>query len=205
VNLNLTLDTSQLDKLARFTNPKLFDRAIKAGIRQASSTAKTQAAKGIGSRYSLTAGRIKKDITVSIPPGGEFALLRFSRRPPSLAQFNAKPGTRGTGQQGRGRGKGWTKPAKPGKPMSAAVFRGQRKPLPGAFMARGLNGNDLVFRRDRAGKLHAQYGPSVGSAFLGQGRFAQELRGDVSTAIGQAFAKGYQKTLDAAARGFGGK
>ena len=119
MNVNFTLDTSQLDKLARFTNPKLFDRAIKAGIRQASSTAKTQAAKGIGSRYSLTAGRIKKDITVSIPPGGEFALLRFSRRPPSLAQFNAKPGTRGTGQQGRGRGKGWTKPAKPGKPMSA--------------------------------------------------------------------------------------
>ena len=199
------LETSGLDRMVAFTDPKLFQRAIAAGIRQASSTAKTQSAKGIGQNYNLTAARIKKDIEVTIWMGGDVAHLRFSRRPPTLTQYGAKPGTRATGQRGLGRGMGWSKPARPGKPVTAAVFRGQRKPIRGAFMATGQGGNQLVFRRDSEGKLHAQYGPSVGSIFLGLSAKAQQLQSDVQIRINEAFIKGFQKTLDSAARGYGGR
>ena len=203
--VTFTVDSSGIDRMLALTNPKLFERAIKAGIRQASSTAKTQSAKGIGQKYNLTAARIKQDIGVTMPPGADYALIKFSRRPPTLGQYGAKPGTRATGQPGLGRGRGWGKPTKPGKPLTFAIFRGQRERRPGAFMARGASGNSLIFQRDSQGKLYAQHGPSVGSIFLGNSRHAVQLKADVETAINAAFIKGFQKTLDSAARGYGGR
>jgi len=48
------LETSGLDRMVAFTNPKLFERAIAAGIRQASSTAKRRHPRqsNVAGRYS---------------------------------------------------------------------------------------------------------------------------------------------------------
>lgn len=198
---------SQLQKMLEFTDPKNFAKAQRAGVVKATGAIKTQVAKGIGERYNLKAARIKQDISkASIAADGSSATIRFGRRAPTLAQFGMKPGTRGSGQPGLGRGLGWGKPAKPGRPLTAMVLRADgRKPYTGAFVAIGKGGNQLVVRKDSKGKLHTVYGPSVGSIFLGKGRYALELQAKAAQLINDEFIKGFQKKLDDIARGYGGR
>jgi len=196
-----------LQKMVAFTNPKNFAKAQRAGLAKATSAVKTQVAKGIGERYSLKAARIKQDISsATIAPDGSFATIRFSRRPPTLSQFSMKSGTRGGPQSGLGRGRGWGKPSKPGRSLSALVLRSEgRKKFTGAFVITGKSGNQLVVRKDGQGRLHTVYGPSVGSIFLGKGRHAQELQANTARLINEEYVKGFQKKLDDIARGYGGK
>jgi len=197
----------QLQKMIAFTNPQNFAKAQRAGLTKASSAVKTQVAKGIGERYSLKASRIKSDISrATVAPDGSSATIRFSRRAPTLTQFGMRPGARGGPQPGLGRGRGWGKPSKPGRSLSAIVLRADgRKKFSGAFVITGKSGNQLVVRKDSQGKLHTVYGPSVGSIFLGKGRHAQELQMNIAQLINQEFVKGFQKKLDDIARGYGGK
>jgi hypothetical protein len=198
---------SQLQKMLEFTDPKNFAKAQRAGIAKATGAIKTQVAKSIGESYNIKASRIKQDISrASIAPDGTSATIRFSRRAPTLAQYGMRPGTRGTGQPGLGRGMGWGKPVKPGRPLTAMVIRADgRKVYRGAFVAIGRSGNELVFRKDSQGKLRAVYGPSIGSIFLGQGRHSQQLQASAARLINDEFIKGFEKKLSDIARGYGGR
>lgn len=195
----------QLKKLQAFLNPKLYDKAIKGGISYASKAVPPTVAKGITASYALPSARIKKDIAKpQITDGGQTALLRFSRRPPTLTQYGARPGTRGGPQPGMGRGMGWGPPSKPGRPLTATVLRSQgRKPYANAFMTTGNSGNKVVLRRDSQGNLYGVYGPSIGSIFLGKSAIAQQLQTEVGKRVGEQFKKGFERVLGAASRGFG--
>jgi len=197
----------QLQKMLQFTDPKNFAKANRAGIAKATGAIKTQVAKGIGESYDLKAARIKQDISRAyIAPDGLSATISFSRRPPTLAQFGMRPGTRGTGQPGLGRGMGWGKPAKPGRPLTATILKVDgRKTYRGAFVAIGNGGNQVVFRKDGQGKLHTVYGPSIGSIFLGKGRHSQQLQATAARLINEEFKKGFEKKLGDIARGYGGR
>ena len=208
MNVNFSLDgIDQLQRLRLMLKPALYDKAIQGGLRYAAKSVPTVVSKGIRSAYNLTATRIKKDISgVRFDPGNQSATIRFSRRPPTLTQYGARPGTRASGQPGLGRGKGWGPPAKPGRPLTAMVIRAQgRKPFANAFMVTGNNANQIVLRRaNNSSRLYAVYGPSIGSIFLGKSAISQQLQADVQIRINEQFIKGFQRILDSAARGYGG-
>ena len=196
-----------LQKMMQFTDPKNFAKAQRAGLAKASKAVKTQVAKGIGERYNLKAARIKQDISdVRIGSDGVSATIRFSRRSPTLAQFGMKPGRRGGPQPGMGMGMGWGRPSPAGRPLSAMVIRSDgRKVYNGAFVFIGKNGNQVVGRKDKQGNIKSLYGASVGSIFLGKGRYALELQANAARLINDEFIKGFEKKLSDIARGYGGR
>lgn len=188
-----------------FLSPANFAKAQRAGVFYASKAVPPTVAKGIGAAYNLKAARIKQDIyPVRIDPNGESATIRFSRRPPSLIQYGARPGTRGH-QPGLGRGLGWGKPSPAGKPVTATILRADgRNPIKGGFIITGASGNQVVVRRTPTGKLvGVNERPSVGSIFLGKSRIAQQLQADVQARINEQFIKGFERQINAAARGYG--
>jgi len=202
VSISLTgLDT--LQRLQQFTNPALFDKAKRGGIAYASKSVPPNVAKAIGSSYNLTAARIKKDISgIPFAPDRESATIAFSKRPPTLVQFKPNPGRRGR-QPGLGRGLGWG-PAKPaGRPVRAAILRGQRKAYPGVFLTTGNSGNQIAVRASSNGGLRSVYGPSIGSIFAGDSAIGPQLRATTEARINEQFIKGFQRVLDSAARGYG--
>jgi hypothetical protein len=205
----LTLELSGLDQLQKmqaFLAPETFAKAERGAVSYAAKSVPPVVAKGIGASYYIKAGRIKQDISgVRIDPGGTSATIKFSRRPPTLIQFGAKPGKRGS-QPGLGRGLGWG-PAKPaGKPLTATILRSDgRKARPGAFIATGQSGNQVVLQRRTSGALVGVYGPSIGSIFLGKSRIADQLRMAVQARINEQFVTGFQRALDKASKGYGGK
>lgn len=205
---NISIGVSGLDGLQRmqeFLNPQLFAKAQRGGVLYAAKAVPPAVAKGITSAYNIRSSRVKQDISrFSLDPDGTSGTIRFSRRPPTLAQFNPRPGTRGH-QPGLGRRMGWG-PANPaGRPLTATVLKSQgRKAYVGAFTIAGANGNQLVVRKDSQGKLHAIYGPSIGSIYAGQSAIGQQLRADVEARIRDQYIKGFQRVLDSASRGFGG-
>jgi len=206
---NLSLSLSGIDNLQRFLNPELHLRAVKGGIAYASRSVPPVVSQGIRKSYYLTASRIKQDISgVRFTEQGTTATISFARRPPTLTQYGARPGTRATGQRGLGRGRGWSPPSKPGRPVTATILRSEgRKPVAGAFIATGNNGNTLVLRRStsKPNKLYAIYGPSIGSIFLRSSAIADQLQSDVQARINEQFIRGFQRVLDSAARGYGGR
>jgi hypothetical protein len=192
----------QLQRLKAFLDPKLYDKALRGGITYGSKAATPAVAKGITATYSLSAARVKKDISrTQFVDGGQTALIKFSRRPPTLTQFKPKAGTRYS-QPGLGQGLGWGKPVKAGKPITAVINRSKgRQAFDGAFFAQGLNANSLVLRKGSNGRLYGVYGPSVGSMFLGNSAIGPQLRSTVEQRIQEQFIKGFQRVLDSASRG----
>ncbi len=179
----IRLEITGLDQLAKIRQtlgPELLKRATRAGVAAAAKSVAPKVAQSIAQSYGIPSRRVRQDVrSVRIAPDGMSATVAFSRRPPTLTQYGAKPGTRSTGQPGLGRGLGWGKPTKPGKPLSALVLRADgRQPVAGAFLATGRSGNRLVLRRGRGGKLEALYGPSVGSIFAGQSQIGPALRAE---------------------------
>ena len=203
--VTITLDTKGLDRMLAFTNPKLWDKAEALALKAAGRTARTQIPKGIAERYTITSGRIKKDIS-DPRVSGDYVTLRLSRQPPTALQYRFRPGRRGGVQPGMGRGMGWGKPTPPGRPATMQVFRSRPAvALPGAFLA--PNGLPMIrVRRDRGrGSLSVLHGPSVGQIYTGRSLFARELRETSEAAISASFVKAFQKTINDAARGFGGR
>ena len=201
VSVSLT-GIDQLKQLQAFLDPKLYDKALRGGITYGSKAVPTAVSKGITSTYNLSAARVKKDISrTQFVDGGQTALIKFSRRAPTLTQFKPKAGTRNP-QPGLGQGKGWGKPTKPGKPVTAVINRSKgRQAFKGAFFAQGLSSNNLVLRQGSNGRFYGVYGPSVGSMFLGASAIGPQLRSDVEKRIQEQFIKGFQRVLDSAKRG----
>jgi hypothetical protein len=201
VNLELS-GIKSFDPLLEFTNPKLYAKAIKGGIRYAAKAGITQSAKSVGARYNLKAARIKEDIRISAIRDDQ-ATLVFRRRPPTLNQFGLSLGKRGGPQPGLGQGKGWGKPKPKGKPISARIFKdGQRQTYRSAFLITGRNGATIPVR-SKGGKLVTIYGPSVGSDIFGRGRYSALIQAEVGQRINEQFITGMQRVLDSASRGYG--
>ena len=193
---------NSFDPLLEFTNPKLYAKAVKGGIRYAAKAGVVQAAKSVGQRYSLKAARIKEDIRVSSITADQATLI-FKRRPPTLNQFGLSPGKRGGPQPGLGYAKGWGKPKPKGRPITARIFRdGQRQKYPGTFLITGVNGATIPVRSVN-GRLKAVYGPSIGSDIFGRGRYAGVIQAELSQRINEQFITGMQRVLDSAAKGYG--
>ena len=203
--VRFTLELSGMnsfDPLLEFTNPKLYAKAVKGGIRYAAKAGVVQAAKSVGQRYSLKAARIKSDIRVSSITADQATLI-FKRRPPTLNQFGLSVGKRGGPQPGLGRGKGWGKPKPKGRPITARILRGgQRQKYPGTFLVAGEN-DAIIPVRVIKGKLKAVYGPSIGSGIFGRGQHSAVIQAEVSQRINEQFIAGMQRVLDSAARGYG--
>lgn len=202
--LNLQLQgLDSIQRMQRFLQPATFDKAQSAGIIYASKAVPPVVAKGIGAAYNIKAARIKRDIkTPRITSTA--AVIPFERTPPTLTQYGARPGTRGQ-QAGQGRGLGWAAPSPRGKPVTATILRSQgRRPIPGAFMITGTGGSLVAVRRNATtGKLEGVHGPSVGSIFLGNSKLAATLQAATTARINEQFEKGFQRSIDAAARGYG--
>ena len=205
----ITLEIKGLDQMIRFTDPKNIDKAIRSGVAAAAKSVPKAAAKSIGQTYNLQAKRIKQDISGPYIRGDEATLI-FASRAPTINQFGFKPGTRASGAPGLGRGRGWGKPTKPGKPGSAAIFRGQRVKYPTTFVGMSQGGVMLPFRvgkgYTRTGKrrLLVGYGPSIARIF-DSGKYGPLIRAELDAEISRRFIAGFQRVLDSAARGNGGK
>lgn len=194
-----------LQRLALAVQPEALARVAAAGARYAARSVPPAVSQSVRRTYSLPAARIKADIGAPRIQGegaGLEVTIPFSRRPPTLTQFQPRPGRRGP-QRGLGRGRGWAASQPPGRPLTAAVIRGERKPVRGAFLATGRNGNRLILQR-RAGRLVSLYGPSTGSLALGNSREGQRIKAEVERRIQQQFEAGVQRELNRQARGFGG-
>jgi len=202
----VTVEMTGLDAMQNFLaafDPGPMAKLQKAALSYASKSVAPTVAQGITASYNLTSARVKQDISgVRFSSDGLEATIAFSRRPPTLSQFKPNPGKRGH-QAGLGRGMGWAKPKPAGKPLSAAIFKGQRKQYRNTFIATGNSSNQLVFRRDAEGKLHAVYGPSIGSIFDGKSAIGPELRAKVQARLSEQYIKGFERAMAAAQRGFG--
>jgi hypothetical protein len=213
----VTLDIQGLDKLEKmraWLDPKTFQKAQRGGVTAAAKSVPKVAGQSISQRYNLKSGRIKQDIRGPFIRGDQATLI-FASRAPTLNQYGIKPGTRATGQPGLGRGRGWGKPIKPGRPATATIIKGERQQYPTTFLGRGRSGQILPFRvggPDRTGgitrtgrrRLVVGYGPSIASIYT-KGRFAPLIKAEIEAEINRRFIAGYQRVLDSAARGYGGR
>ena len=154
-------------------------KAIKAGVRDAARAGRTTLAQSIGQRYSLTAARIKQDVSqAQFLNGGQTAIIRTSRKPITAMQF--KPRETRTG-------------------LTMRIFRGERTVVKSGFIAKGL-----PFRRRGKARMPIDviHGPSIHAIYTG-GKWAPALQGRTEVRIEDALEKGILRALGAMGRGFG--
>lgn len=199
----------QLAKMRAILDPKLYEKASRSALVAAAKSATKQAGKSISQRYNLKSARIKQDVDL-VSVRGDVATLLFASKPPTISQFGYKPGTRASGQIGLGYGKGFSKPSTPGTAGSAMIFKGQRVKYPTTFMGMSSGGVMLPFRvgkgytRTGKRKLLVGYGPSI-ARIWDSGKFGSAIRSEVEAEIMRSYIASFQRVLDSAARGYGGK
>ena len=206
-----------LARLAALFTPEQFAKAQTAGMRYAARSFNPRGrinsliTKGIAESYGISQKRVSTDIRQPfVASDGSYITIGFSKYAPTLTQFAVKPGTghppRGgrSPQPGRGRGQGWGKPNPAREPLTALQFRPSgRQPITGAFQGVGKNGNLLVYRRKRNGKLRGLYGPSIGGIFIGKTRTGESLRAQVRERVAAQYRVGFMRALMAGQRGYG--
>jgi len=119
-------------------------KAVKHGVKIAARGGRTTLAKEVGQRYSLSAGRIKQDVSQpTYRDGGQTAIIRTSRKPITAMQYKAKETAKG---------------------LSLAIFKGQRSIVKGGFIAKGL-----PFKRKGQARmpLRVVHGPSIHAIYSG--------------------------------------
>ena len=215
-----TMGIDGLDDLARLAalfTPEQFAKAQAAGMRYAARSFNPRGrinsliTKSIAESYGITQKRVSTDIRQPfVAPDGSYITIGFSKFPPTLNQFAIEAGTghpRQGGQSpqpGRGRGRGWGRPNPARQPLTALQRRSEgRQPIAGAFQAIGKNGNQLVFRRKRNGKLRGLYGPSIGGIFMGDTRTGERIRAQVRERVATQYRTGFMRALMAGQRGYG--
>lgn len=164
-----------LERLSAQDVPK----AIRAGVRDAARAGRTTLAKSIGQRYSLSAGRIKQDVSQpQFRAGGETAVIRTSRKPITAMQFRPKETRKG---------------------LSMAIYRGKRTVAKGGFLAKGL---PFKRRGPEHMPLDVIHGPSIHAIYTG-GHWAPALQARTELRIEQALEDGIIRSLRGMGRGFG--
>jgi hypothetical protein len=155
-------------------------KAIKAGVRYAARGGRTAIAKNIGANYSLSAARIKQDVSEpSYRDGGQTAIIRTSRKPITFASFKARD-------------------VRP-KGVTVAIYRGKRSRHPKGFGAKGL-----FWTRQGADRypLNVLKGPSIHAIYDG-GMFAGAIQSATEQRIEEQLVTGILRSLGGMARGFG--
>lgn len=199
ISARLVGDTALLATLQDL-GEKDVRKAIRAGVRDAARAGRTTLAKSIGQRYSLSAGRIKEDVTEpQFRNGGETAVIRTSRKPITGMQF---------------------KPRQTRKGLSMAIFRGRRTTVRSGFLQTSVEGTfsgtlpfkpakGRTYRGDRIAKrpkprfgMDAVHGPSIHAIYTG-GHWAPALQARTELRIEDALEKGVIRSLQGMARGFG--
>jgi hypothetical protein len=180
--LRLDVESEGLTLLKQWTDPKLYERAAKAGLRNASRGVKTLAGKEISARYNLKSSRVKDDIRGPRFIAGDFAVeFSFARKAPTLSG--------GYGFADRGKG------------LTGRVFRGgARSRVARGFQIASERGSAFALgwrRVNRKGRLPIEvvHGPSVGSIALGEGRFADDLQQAMGDRAMEQYVKGAQNYL----------
>lgn len=164
-----------LAKLSSHDIPK----AIRAGVRDAAKAGRTTLAKSIGQRYSLSAGRIKQDVSqAQFRDGGQTAIIRTSRKPITAMQFKPKQTSSG---------------------LSMSIYRGQRTVVKSAFLAKG---KPFKRRAKERMPLDVIHGPSIHAIYTG-GHWAPALQARTELRIEDALEKGILRAMGAMGRGFG--
>jgi hypothetical protein len=164
-----------LERMSSHDIPK----AIRSGVRDAARAGRTTLAQSIGQRYSLTAGRIKQDVSQpQYLAGGQTAIIRTNRKPITAMQF---------------------KPKEKRKGLSLAIYRGKRTLVKSGFLAKGL-----PFKRKGKERLPLDVikGPSIHAIYTG-GKWAPALQARTEVRIEDALEKGIIRALGAMGRGFG--
>lgn len=164
--------------LARLSSSDI-PKAIKVGVRDAARAGRTTMAKSIGQHYSLTAGRIKQDVSqAQFIDGGQTAIIRTNRKPITAMQFKPRETTKG---------------------LSLAIYRGQRTVVKSGFIAKGL-----PFRRKGKDRMPLDVikGPSIHAIYTG-GQHAQPIQKATDERITEALEKGIVRALGGMGRGFG--
>lgn len=167
--------TATIGRLSSHDVPK----AIRAGVRDAARAGRTTMARSIGQRYSLSAGRIKEDISQPrFSQGGELAVISTSRDPITVMQFRPRETSQG---------------------LSMTIFRGSRTVAKGGFLAKGL-----PFKRRGAERmpLDVIHGPSIHAIYTG-GHWAPALQARTEIRIEEALENGIIRSLQGMGRGFG--
>jgi hypothetical protein len=179
IDITARIETEGLAKTLARLSAHDIPIAIRAGIRDAASGARTQLAKGIRERYSLSSGRIKQDVSqAQFIDGGMAAVIRTSRKPITAMQF---------------------KPRQTRKGLSMSIFRGERTVVKSGFMAKGL-----PFKRRTKARypLDVIHGPSIHAIYTG-GRHADALQARVEDVVAERLEKGIMRRLRALGRGYG--
>ena len=177
---------SGLLKQKAYTDPKLYEKAIRGGVAYASRAVPTAAAKSIRERYNIGSARIKQDIKGPFIAGDQATII-FSRKPPSALQYGGKDAMR------------------PGRGLSVMVFKGLRQQVNRGFIVRSGSLQGKPFKRvsnEPNAKLRFVSGPSIGSIVLRKSAFGQLIRTELQLRMNEQFIKGYQRVLDSAARGY---
>jgi len=183
----IDIETAGLTNLMALTDPRHFDRSIKAGLRYSSRAAKAEAAKQIGARYSIPASRIKQDIGKPFVSGTSL-VLGFATKAPTVRAFGAKSLARGG--------------------LTYTIYRGARTRNTKAFMlpvGQGVPVTASRTRRTSSGKpkLRTIYGPSIGRIFVGgRSRFGNEIRRLTTERVQAQFMAGVKREWARRARGF---
>ena len=177
---------SGLLKQKAYTDPKLYEKAIRGGVAYASRAVPAAAAKSIRERYNIGSARIKQDIKGPFIAGDQATII-FSRKPPSALQYGGKDAMR------------------PGRGLTVMIQRGQRKPVARGFIVRSGSLQGKPFQRvsnKPNAKLRFVSSPSIGSIVLRKSAFGQLIRTELQLRMNEQFIKGYQRVLDSAARGY---
>lgn len=187
--IEFDLDASGLGLLLAITDPKLYDRAKKAGLRSAQRGVVTSAAKEIRARYNISSARIK-DKEKGIRAGRitpEVATVLFPKTPPTARAYGAieLPGRRGT----------------------AVKFdrKGRKQIFPKVFWINTAISGRLPMIREgpSRGNIRSFSGYSAASIFTGDSRYLDEIQAAVSERASEQFAKGVERELSRVRRGFG--
>ena len=168
--------TRTLERMSSLDIPK----AIKGGVKYAARGGGVAISTNIRARYSLTAGRIKQDISKpQFTQGGLTAIIRTSRKPITAMQF---------------------KPKETRKGLRLSIYRGERTVVKSGFIAKGL---PFKRRGKERMPLDVIHGPSLHAVFTG-GRFASQIQEATNTRIAEQLEKGILRELGRIGRGFGG-
>ena len=178
-------------KMKVFTDPNLYNKALRGGMTYAAKAVPPAVAKQIGSRYNLTAARIKAGIgSPRFRDQGQSATVPFSSKPLTVQSYGGRQAAHA---------------------YSFAIFRGQRMTWQRAFLqTRGKLAGRPLFRvkagpetKEAGGrsKVDIIHGPSIGSIFGGASKYGPEIKAAVEKRISEQFATGLERVLAAAKRG----
>lgn len=171
-------DTELSAALARLSTHDI-PTAIKAGVRDAARAGRTALAKSIGQRYSLSASRIKQDVSqATFLNHGQTAIIRTSRKPITAMQF---------------------KPREVSSGLSMSIYRGQRTVVKSGFIAKGL---PFVRKGKERMPIRVIQGPSIHAIYTG-GKWAPALQARTEVRIEEALQNGIIRSLGGMARGYG--